>query len=89
MKRSPEEFQKQAAEKGLTKWAIHDCSLCGYPCGYIFHDGQVSYDSGCYCVTYYPNIQPRTWDSVVEIYEMQDNPETIKQMDEFWGFANV
>lgn len=45
------------------KFLIHNCSLCGYPCGYIFKkfiekpDKLLVYDSGCYCTNQYPNYQ--------------------------------
>lgn len=44
---------------GNRKMFVHNCSFCGYPCGYLVRDGKVYYDSGCDCVTYGPNIQPR------------------------------
>ena len=84
--RSPSEFQKSVQENELTHWPIHDCSLCHYPCGYIFNkDGNVFYDSGCDCVAY-TNLQPRSWEDVAEHYNQQSNADYIKEMDTFWKF---
>lgn len=92
---TPEEFQKRAEEKGLTKWRVHDCLLCGYPCGFLFGKSayrdpldplEVAYDSGCDCVSYGPSIRLCKWDSVAKFFNAQENPETIKKMKEFWGF---
>lgn len=43
------------------KLNIHDCSLCGYPCGYLSDGDNLFYDSGCYCVSYSPNVRGRSW----------------------------
>ena len=85
--KTAEDFKKQAKIKGIKRWGIHNCSMCGYRCGYIFsNDGEnVDYDSGCNCVTYH-NIEPRDWDNVASQYNMQEHPEVIKEMDEYWGF---
>jgi len=32
------------------KFVIHNCSICEYPCGFIFREGLIFYDSGCYCI---------------------------------------
>lgn len=84
--RSSEEFKIQAAKIGITRWPIHNCSICGYPCGYLFHDDQVFYDSGCDCVNY-ADIQPKTWEDVAQQYNMQTNEKYIAEMDSFWGFS--
>lgn len=83
--RSGDDFKKQAVKLNITKWPMHDCSICGYPCGYLFRGDEVFYDSGCDCVNY-TNIQPRNWEDVAEHYNMQSHPDVIKKMDEFWGF---
>jgi hypothetical protein len=28
---------------------VHDCSICGYPCGFIIENNQLVYDHGCLC----------------------------------------
>jgi len=83
--RTAEQFQEQVKKKDIKKWNIHDCSICGYQCGYVFENGEALYDSGCYCVSY-KNVEPRTWEDVAGQYNMQKNAEVIKKMDEFWGF---
>ncbi len=88
MSRSAEDFKKQAKEKGITRWVIHHCSMCDYPCGYLFNGDKVEYDAGCGCVTY-RDVQSRTWDNVAEHYNMQKNEKVIAQMDKFWGFTKI
>jgi hypothetical protein len=85
--RTMEEF-KQAKKNNITRWSIYLCSLCGYDCGYIFDGENVSYDSGCYCVTYCPCIKPRSWEDVADYYNMQKNENHIAKMDLFWGFVD-
>ncbi len=80
------DFKRQVKAKNITRWLIHDCSMCGYHCGYYFDGDKVEYDNGCGC-SMQPR-SPRTWDSVAEHYNMQTNKKGIKKMDEFWGFKN-
>lgn len=34
------------------KFIVHTCSLCDYPCGFIWVEGELFYDSGCHCLKY-------------------------------------
>lgn len=80
---TPEQV-KAAVEKAQRKfWKVHDCSMCGYPCGYRFGDaGAVAYDSGCYCVNYCPNIQPRDFADVARQINVQNDEWRKKLWDE-------
>lgn len=78
---------KNAVEKhGITEWHIHNCSICGYDCGYRFINGDVYYDNGCYC-TCGENLNSRTWDDVANQYNMQDNTNVIAKMDKLFKFV--
>ncbi len=85
-----DDFRKAAEEKNISKWNIHDCSICGYLCGFVFSgDHQhVAYDSGCDC-TGREHYQHRIWESVAQHYNLQSHPEVIKEMNKFWGFKDV
>jgi hypothetical protein len=89
--RTEEEFKKQVEVKEITFWPHHDCSICGYVCGYHFKNGHVGYDNGCYCTgrSYGENITSRTWSDLAEAYNIQTHPEVISEMDEFWGFEKA
>lgn len=96
MMRQPEEFKQAATEKNIQKWVIHHCSMCSYPCGYIFRGDQVFYDSGCDCVTYGPALRPADYKDVAEQYNNshkwwteKNNAEELKKLEEFWGFAKA
>ena len=65
-----EELKKAVKEKGIKRWIIHECSMCGYPCGYYFAGDKVKYDAGCNCVDY-QDISERTWEEVVNQYNRQ------------------
>lgn len=82
-----EDFKRQVKAKNITYWHIHDCSLCGYGCGYHFINDEVYYDNGCYC-TNGKNLNPRSWEDLAESYNMQTNEGYIKKMDDFFGFDN-
>jgi len=86
--REPEEFQKQVKEKRIAYWHIGECWMCNYPLGFHFIDGNVFYDNGCNC-TSGRNLNPRTWEQIAEMYNMQSNPKFIKKMDKFFGFKPI
>jgi len=85
--RSPDEFKQAAIKHNIDFWKIHNCSMCDYPCGYIFSDDheRVGYDAGCDCTGRYI-IQPRDWGDLSKSYNMQKSEPVIKKMNEFWGF---
>lgn len=85
MKKTPEDFEKAVKERGIQRWNIHDCSMCGYSCGYVFNIHCVSYDSGCDCVIY-NSIRQSSWVAVAEQYNMQTDPSVIEKMNKFWSF---
>lgn len=85
--RTAEEFKQAAQTHNITSWNIRDCSLCGYPLSYYFDGDNVSYDSGCDCISF-SNIQPRSWEDVAEHYNRQTHPDYIKTMDAFWHFTS-
>jgi hypothetical protein len=92
MIKSPEELKEQATKIGLHRWRVHNCSMCGYPCGYEIHDNEVFYDSGCDCVSY-SNIQPRSWEDLANSYNMnqpENNPDIsqkyLDELNDIWKF---
>jgi hypothetical protein len=75
-----EAVKEHIKSNGTKRWKLHNCSMCGYPCGYIFSDdGSVDYDSGCDCVSYGPNITPRNYGDLAETLNMQ-TPEIRERM---------
>lgn len=89
MSRSIEEFQQAAHDRVITRWAIHRCSICNYPCAYEFYaNGSVGYDSACDCVRAPLFDQSRSWADVADHYNMQTHPNVIAEYDAFWGFPS-
>lgn len=92
MLKTKEELKTQAEKIGLRRWIIHNCSMCGYPCGYIINGGDVKYDCGCDCVGY-TDIQQRNWDDLAENYNRnqpeknsQISQEYLTKLNEIWKF---
>lgn len=98
--RTAHEFREKAMEKSITRWNIHECSMCGYPCGYVIEGDSVGYDSGCGCM--WGGIQPSSWGGIADHYNRnagagdaqeryKRNPlfgEVVNEMNMFWGFEN-
>ncbi len=90
MKRTAEEFRLSAINNKIDCWPIHDCSLCGYECAYLFFqyiENDVVYDSGCDC-TFQRVKHIRTWEDVAVQFNRQSHPDTIAKYNNFWKFNN-
>lgn len=92
MIRTKEELQKQAKEKEITFYPVHECSMCRYMCGYLIEDDIIGYDSGCDCVSY-NNIEERSWEDLTATYNLnqpENNPnikqEYLDKLNEIWKF---
>lgn len=64
-------------DTGNRKVRINDCSMCGYPCGYIINAdlSQVFYDSGCDCGSFGDSFRPSTFEDIADAHNMQTNPD--------------
>lgn len=96
--KNAEDFEKQAKAKNITRWIIHHCSMCNYPCGFIIKGNQVTYDSGCDCI--WGGERPSSFEEIARNYNMNAGaadrkerekkyPEFKKSVeadDRFWGF---
>ena len=82
-----QDFRDAVELNNLTQWHIHNCSICGYDCGYRFISGEVYYDNGCYC-TCGENLNKRTWGDVANQYLIQTNPEVINGMNKMFNFKD-
>lgn len=86
-KRTAGDFVQAVEQHGITFWPIHRC-VCDYQCGYVFSDGQVAYDSGCFCSAYGPSApRPADYHDVATLYNMQAHPNAIARFDAFWHFG--
>jgi hypothetical protein len=92
MLKTPQQLKEQAEKIGLSFWLTHNCSMCGYPCGYIIKGDKVFYDSGCDCVNY-TDVQERDWEDLAYSYNMnqpENNPdikqEYLNKLNEIWKF---
>lgn len=55
--------------------AIHNCSMCGYRCGFIVHSiDNIWYDSGCYCTGCGGGYQASVQD-ILNHHNIQTTPE--------------
>ena len=92
MSETVKDFEAAVIKKNITKWSIWPCSMCNYPCGFLFLvDGKkvkVGYDSGCYCCGR-GDIRAEKMESVKEHYDLQSNQKLIDEYDQFWGFEGV
>lgn len=64
------------------RFSFHSCGICDFKCHYIVHNQRLFYDSGCYCVRRYSNIQPRELIDIDEILSMNPTVDYLQQ--EYW-----
>lgn len=85
--KSGEDFRKSAIENNIHHWPVHNCSMCGYECGFLFdyRGYPVVYDAGCDCTRQYVKHE-RSWDDVAEQYNIQKNEKVINEMNKYWRF---
>lgn len=76
-----EQVKEAVQEHGIKVWELRECSVCRTPLTYAFNGGEPTYDSNCGCVSYSTVPEPRSWESVAEIFNMQ-KPENRERM---WG----
>lgn len=92
MKRTKEELMKQIKEHDIKRWTIHNCSMCGYPCGYLIEGDNIFYDCGCDCVSY-RDIHPSSIEELTADFNRnrkENNPnisdEYLKEVDRIFKF---
>lgn len=86
--KTAQQFKQAAIEHNIRYWNIRKCSLCEYQLGYIISNDYeiVGYDTGCYCVNYYPVILVSSYESIANFYNKQTSTKYIQQMNKFWRF---
>lgn len=95
-----DDFKKAARDQGVKRWNVHNCSICGYKCGYVINGDNVYYDSGCDCVM--GGLEPRDWEDIANSYNLNagaDDAEErskeyplfagcVREDNKLWGFDN-
>lgn len=84
-----EDFKQAVLIKGLKEWTFRECSVCHTLLKFKFIDGELFFDSNCDCISFDTDLQPRTWDSLAEMYNnsIKNKGKFFKEMDEFFGFT--
>ena len=70
MKVTPQDVTVALDARGDCTIFCHKCILCGYPCGYVHHNGFLWYDHGCDC-TGRNERSPTTPDDLAEWVNIQ------------------
>jgi hypothetical protein len=75
----------------LSGWNVHDCSICGYKCGYRFKITKqnkvlISYDNGCNCMYGARQSRSSSIGELIEHINMQDNENVIQEYNKFWNW---
>lgn len=82
---TPSEFKFAARVHNIDHWELHNCTFCGYRCGFIFVNEKVYYDHGCYC-SVKQKLRNSDWAEVADWFNIQTNETVLKNFNKFWGF---
>jgi hypothetical protein len=83
-----EEVEKSAHEHGLRFVKVRTCSICDAPIGYVFDDEAVYWDGSCNCLSRYTPPEPRTFQDVANLINMQ-NEEWKPKMAALFGVKHL
>jgi hypothetical protein len=64
--------------KNGEKMVLRTCSLCEYPCGYLWYGPSLFYDTGCDCTRMRGGPQPRDESDLIDC--IQTHPEWAAEM---------
>ena len=84
--KTAKDFADAAKKKKLTEWTFRSCSICHYPLKYLFQPNGVFFDQRCDCTGRGPNLQPSSFGHLADLYNMQDSPVYIKELNTLFGF---
>lgn len=81
---------KQAVEHfDIALFNLRECSLCGTSIGYTFvEDEGPMFHSNCDCTPHYTPPEPRTWESVADLFNRQTPEVRQKLWTKFTGLPN-
>lgn len=80
-KYSAEWIEEQVLGHGYTKLLVHNCALCGYPCGYRFSSAHgVEYDHGCWCNSVNIVTTNGSFQHIADLFAIQGSDEIRERM---------
>lgn len=96
--KTADEMKQAAAKQRITRWNIHNCSICGAPVGFNIWGDYVEFDGACDCA--WGDGRPTDWNEVADCYNLNagapDVEERMAKYPEFkayveetnklWGF---
>lgn len=81
-----EEVRESILRNKITDIPVHECGLCGYPCGYRIYGDKVFYDNGCDCV--WGGETERTFNDIAHLINMQTTRIGRLELMELVGLNN-
>lgn len=80
-----EQVKEAVLKAGVTEIEDHPCHFCGYMTKFSIVNGIIWYDSGCFCTATRDEMsgehwETRTWQSIADWINMQDNEEARKMV---------
>lgn len=82
---SAEEIKKAMLATGKTFFTLHECGICRCLIGYIVRNEELFFDSNCDCAHFHQDPDPRPWDDIVDLIEMQSHDPAKRDLMKLFG----
>jgi hypothetical protein len=69
----------------ITEVDDHKCHFCGYMTKFSRHGEVLLFDPGCNCIDYKKGWEVRSWQSIADWINMQDNEEARNKIAGMFG----
>lgn len=80
MKVTGQEVADALTARGNCRIPCHNCSICNYPCGYLYQDGLLWYDHGCDCTRNGYTRSQSFVEDLADWVNMQSNPKAAERI---------
>lgn len=80
---------KEVSKHRFIRWDLHECSICGCPVGYEFHEGRAFFDSMCDCTSFFHEPDQRSWESVQDTIERNLGHDIVNNLIELIGKEGI
>ncbi len=78
---------KEAMEKANINWVeVRRCSICDCPVAYERKGEDLFFDGNCDCTSFWNPPQPRSYEEIAELINIQSNSEYKTELAHKFGF---
>ncbi len=77
---SPQTIRQLAKNHSIKRYTLRHCSMCGTGLNYAIDGEHVSFQSNCGCTRHWNPPEQRSFEDLVDCFNIQSKPETRRRM---------